>query len=100
MSQFEASRFRGGVNYYRNFHRNWEITPQLSGAKVTVPTLFVAGERDVVIAGASKEQLTGSMSRVVEDLRGVILLPEAGHWIQQELPEGTNRAVLNFLNEL
>jgi pimeloyl-ACP methyl ester carboxylesterase len=100
VSLFESAGFRGGINYYRNFHRNWEITPQLSGAKVTVPTLFVAGERDVVIGGASQEQLTGSMSRVVEDLRGVVLLPEAGHWIQQELPEDTNRAVLEFLNEL
>jgi pimeloyl-ACP methyl ester carboxylesterase len=97
VEQFEAAGFRGGVNYYRNFHRNWEITPQLSDAKVTVPTLFIAGEGDSVIAGATQEQLQASMSRVVEDLRGVILLPDAGHWIQQELPEETNRAVLNFL---
>ncbi len=97
VAQFEQSGFRGGVNYYRNFHRNWEITPQLSGAKVEVPTVFIAGTRDVVIAGANQEQLTAMMSPVVSDLRGVILLPDAGHWIQQELPEQTNAAVLEFL---
>jgi pimeloyl-ACP methyl ester carboxylesterase len=100
VKQFQAAGFRGGVNYYRNFHRNWEITPQLADARVTVPTLFIAGENDVVIAGASQPRLEGAMRRVVDDLRGVILLPQAGHWIQQELPEQTNAAVLDFLNSL
>ena len=97
---FEESGFRGGVNYYRNFQRNWEITEHLQGVKVDVPTLFIAGERDVVIAGASKEQLTGSMNRAVNDLRDVVLVPGIGHWVQQEAPEETNEAMLEFLNSL
>jgi pimeloyl-ACP methyl ester carboxylesterase len=100
VSQFKGAGFRGGVNYYRNFQRNWELTPHLSTARVTVPTLFIAGENDVVIAGAPQARLEGAMRRVVDDLRGVILLPRAGHWIQQELPEETNAAVLEFLNGL
>lgn len=100
VNQFKAAGFRGGVNYYRNFHRNWEITPQLADARVTVPTLFLAGEKDVVIAGAPQARLEGAMRRVVDDLRGVILIPEAGHWIQQERPAETNAAVLEFLKGL
>lgn len=100
VSQFEYAGFRGGINYYRNFHRNWEITPQLSTARIAIPTLFVAGEKDVVIAGASAERLQGAMSRVVDDLRGVVLLPGAGHWVQQERPKETNQAVLDFLRGL
>lgn len=100
VSQFEAAGFRGGINYYRNFHRNWEITPQLADEKISVPTLFIAGENDMVIGGASQGRLQGAMNRVVEDLRGVVLLPQAGHWIQQELPEETNAAVLDFLQGL
>jgi pimeloyl-ACP methyl ester carboxylesterase len=100
VSQFEAAGFRGGVNYYRNFHRNWEITPQLADVQVAVPTRFIAGERDVVIAGASQDTLTAMMGRVVPDLRGVILLPDAGHWVQQELPKDTNAAILEFLEGL
>ena len=100
VGQFSEAGFRGGVNYYRNFHRNWEITPQLATARVTVPTLFIAGENDVVIAGASQGRLQGAMNRVVDDLRDVVILPEAGHWIQQELPEATNAAVLDFLRSL
>jgi len=53
-----------------------------------------------VIGGASQEQLTRSMSRVVEDLRGVVLIPEIGHWVQQEAPEEVTQAMLDFLNEV
>tara|TARA_E500000331_G_scaffold309583_1_gene315799 strand:+ start:96 stop:293 length:198 start_codon:yes stop_codon:yes gene_type:complete len=63
-----------------------------------VPTLFIAGEQDMVIAGASQEQLTSAMSRVATDLRGVVLIPEIGHWVQQEAPEETNAAMHEFLN--
>ena len=98
VNQFEKSGFRGGVNYYRNFGRNWEITESLSNTKIEVPTLFIAGEQDVVIAGASKEQLTGAMRRVVTDLHDVLLIPNIGHWVQQEAPDETNQAMSDFLN--
>ena len=100
VNQFEQSGFRGGINYYRNFQRNWEITEHLQNTKITVPTLFIAGTKDVVIAGASEGQLKGAMSRIAEDFRGVVLIPDIGHWVQQEAPEETNRAMLEFLQSL
>ena len=100
VSEFEFSGFRGGVNYYRNFHRNWEITEDLSDSKIEVPTLFLAGEQDVVIAGATVEQLTRSMGRVVNDLKDVVLLPGIGHWVQQEAPEEVNQIMSDFLTEI
>jgi epoxide hydrolase A/B len=100
VSQFEAAGFRGGINYYRNFHRNWEITEHLQGATIKIPVLFIAGSRDVVIAGADKERLTATISRAAEDLRDVVLIPEIGHWVQQEAPEATNAAMMEFLNSL
>lgn len=100
IARFRLSGFRGGLNYYRNFHRNWLITPQLAGARVDIPALFIAGEKDMVIRGMDKEQLVSRISRVATDLRDVILFPRAGHWIQQELPENTNAAVLQFLTDI
>ncbi|MFT4861056.1 MAG: pimeloyl-ACP methyl ester carboxylesterase [Pseudohongiellaceae bacterium] len=100
VSQFEQAGFRGGINYYRNFQRNWEITEHLQNTKITVPTLFIAGTKDVVISGASEGQLNGAMSRIAEDFRGVVLLPDIGHWVQQEAPEETNRAMHEFLQSL
>ena len=54
----------------------------------------------MVIGGATAGQLTASMSRVTDDLRGVVLIPEIGHWVQQEAPEETNAAMLEFLGGL
>lgn len=100
VSEFEEAGFRGGVNYYRNFNRNWELTPQLDGATIDMPVAFIAGTDDIVINGASEEALTASMSRVANDLRDVTLIPDAGHWIQQEKPEEVNALLLQFLSGL
>jgi pimeloyl-ACP methyl ester carboxylesterase len=100
VNEFTASGFRGGINFYRNFHRNWEITPELADRKVTQPTTFIAGQRDGVIRGQTAEQLTATMSRVVTDFRGSTIIPDAGHWVQQEKADETNAAIVAFLNGL
>lgn len=97
VSEFKEAGFRGGVNYYRNFDRNWEITPQLAGARIKVPVAFIAGVDDIVIRGAKEDGLRTTMSRVSDDLRAVKLVPGAGHWIQQEKPQEVNAFVLDFL---
>jgi len=100
VSQFENAGFRGGVNYYRNIERNWELTEDVEDQRIKVPTLFIAGEQDVVIGGATAEMLETRMGPVVPDLRGVVLFPGIGHWVQQEAPEETNAAMLEFLGKL
>jgi pimeloyl-ACP methyl ester carboxylesterase len=97
VAEFKEAGFRGGINYYRNFHRNWETTPQLSGAKISAPVLFLAGDKDIVIRGASVEGLTASMRNAVPGLRAVKLLPNTGHWVQQERPVEVNAEIIEFL---
>ena len=95
-TEFERTGFTGGINWYRNFHRNWELTPQLTGAKIDRPSAFVAGERDPVLVMASP----AGMDKWLTDLRGSTLIPGAGHWVQQEAPQETNDALLRFLASL
>ena len=97
VNEFKEAGFRGGINLYRNWHRNWATTPQLAGAKIPQPVLFIAGQKDGVIRGATAEQLTASMNPVAIDLRGVKLIPDAGHWVQQEKPTETNAALVEVL---
>ncbi len=96
VSQFEKAGFRGGVNYYRNFTRSWELTADLDQT-VQVPALFIAGDKDMVIGGASETQLRGMMASTVPQLTDVVLIPGIGHWVQQEAPAETNEALLAFL---
>lgn len=100
VSEFKHAGFRGGINYYRNFNRNWETTPQLAGKKVEAPVIFLAGTDDIVIAGRTKEQLDASMRNVVTDFRGVKLYPKIGHWVQQEAAAEVNADLIAFLKTL
>jgi len=96
VSEFQRTGFRGGLNWYRNFDRNWEITPQLAGAKVEQPAIFVAGERDGVIRMSSPEAMRANM----KDLRKLVLIPGCGHWTQQERPAEVNAELIAFLKGL
>ena len=95
-SVFARTGFTGGLNWYRNFDRNWELTPELSGVRVEVPALFVAGAGDPVLGMAPLDP----MREWVTDLRDIVLVPGAGHWVQQEEPEAVNAALLQFLSGL
>ena len=55
--------------------------------------MFLAGERDPVLSFLP----LGPMRIQVSDLRELVLVPDAGHWIQQERPAETNVALLRFL---
>lgn len=93
--EFERTGFRGGINWYRNIDRMWELAPFLSGAKLRQPALFVAGEADGVIK-LYREALD-AMGQTVPNLRKKILLPGAGHWVQQERPAEVNELLIAFL---
>ena len=99
VSQFEKSGFRGGVNYYRNFGLSWELTADLDQT-VRVPALFIAGDKDLVISGATEPQLRAMMATTLPQLTDVVLIPDIGHWVQQEAAEETNAALLSFLEAL
>ncbi|MFQ5740042.1 MAG: alpha/beta fold hydrolase [Acidobacteriota bacterium] len=93
--EFERTGFRGALNWYRNIDRMWELTPFLSGAKLRQPALFVAGEVDGVIT--MYREAFDALEKAAPGLRNKVLLPGAGHWIQQERPAEVNELVIAFL---
>ena len=96
VAEFTRTGFTGGVNWYRNFDRNWELTPQLADAKVTVPSLFISGRLDPVIRATPPEAVT----HLLADHRGDVLIDGAGHWVQQEKPDEVNAALVSFLRDV
>ena len=98
--QFTNHSFRAPINYYRNMDQNWENTSHLAAAKVAIPALFIAGAEDHAIGGANAEQIAAGMALAVPGLRSTVVIPGAGHWIQQEKPAETNRALLDFIRGL
>ena len=96
--EFTRAGFRGGINWYRNLDRNWEMTAFQDGAKVTQPAVFIAGEKDAVltITGDAVKNQTTTMPR----LTATHLIPGAGHWVQQEKPAEVNALLIEFLRGL
>jgi epoxide hydrolase A/B len=98
--QFAKTGFRGGLNWYRNIDRSWEVLAPFAGARVTVPALYVAGDRDLVVHFRSMDQLLPNLTRFVPELRKTVMLPGCGHWTQQERPEAVNAEMIEFLRGL
>ena len=98
--EFKRSGFRGPLNYYRNVDRNWELMAAFAGVPVTVPALYVAGDRDLVVAFPGTDQLLANLKHFVPALRNIQMLPGCGHWTQQERPSEVNAAIIDFLRGL
>jgi pimeloyl-ACP methyl ester carboxylesterase len=98
--EFKRSGFRGPLNYYRNVDRNWELMAAFAGVPVTVPALYVAGDRDLVVSFPGTDQLLANLKHFVPALRNIQMLPGCGHWTQQERPSEVNAAIIDFLRGL
>ena len=91
---FTNSGFAGPLNYYRNHNLTWELSAN-KPTEIHQPALFVAGERDGVIAMAGPA--LKNMPNFVTDLRINELIPKIGHWTQQEAPQAVNGYLLEWL---
>jgi pimeloyl-ACP methyl ester carboxylesterase len=98
--EFKRNGFRGPLNYYRNIDRNWELLAPFADVKVTVPALFVAGDRDMVVALPGMDQHLASLKQFVPALRDIKMLPGCGHWTQQERATEVNAAIIDFARSL
>ncbi len=94
--EFAGSGFRGGLNRYRNMDRDWEELPELATAKIEQPALFITGENDPVRGFAPAD----GMKESVPGLKDSLIIPAAGHWVQQEKAAEVNEALLTFLKGL
>jgi len=96
--EFERTGFAPGLSYYRSLEDSWEELEPMVGKPVTVPSLYIGGERDVATFWGAE-----AIARANEHLKehaGSVILPGTGHWIQQESPAETNRLLLDFLKQL
>jgi pimeloyl-ACP methyl ester carboxylesterase len=92
VTAFERTGFTGGLNYYRNIDRNWELSQSLPD-RIDCPAMFLTGARDPVATFMPADRLSAAAS----DLRANIVLDGAGHWVQQERAADVNTALLTFL---
>ena len=87
VENFEHSGFTGGINWYRNFDRNWQLLADVEQI-VRAPALMLYGDHDMVPKSAKLEHFVPNVE--IQNL-------DCGHWIQQERPEQVNSAMLDWL---
>lgn len=94
---FKSSGFRGPINRYRAQVLDYSDLAELAGKKITQPSCFIAGERDLVRSFVPGTDLFANPGIACADFRGATILPGIGHWVQQEAPIETNNALATFL---
>jgi pimeloyl-ACP methyl ester carboxylesterase len=96
--EYARSGFHGPLAWWRNIDRGWELMAPFAGAAVTVPALYMAGDRDFVATVFSQD--VAKQSALVPKLRPPIMLPGCGHWTQQERAPEVSAAMIDFLRSL
>jgi pimeloyl-ACP methyl ester carboxylesterase len=103
VSVYKQTGFQGGLNRYRSMtDETWNAEPgvrALCGKKIEVPVRFIAGAMDwgtwqypgVAEAMRSESVVKGG----IED-KDFVIVEGAGHWVQQEKPDETVYALLQF----
>ena len=89
---FERTGFRGGINWYRNLDRNLKEVPGMGQAKLDLPCLMLTAEWDPAI----RPEMAEGMPALIDDLE-LHMIPQAGHWVQQEAPDLVNAHLVDWL---
>jgi pimeloyl-ACP methyl ester carboxylesterase len=79
-------REQGGLNWYRNLDRNWDLTAPWQGAQIHQPSLFIAGSRDSVITGLIGAKRVTELDRVLPNIKQKLIIDGAGHWCSRNAP--------------
>ncbi|MGE0046249.1 MAG: alpha/beta fold hydrolase [Hyphomonadaceae bacterium] len=88
---FTRTGFTGGINWYRNFTRNWQRSEGIKD-HVALPSLMIMAEFDAVLPPSAAD----GMEAYVPNLDKV-LIKGSGHWTQQEKPEETTAAIASWV---
>ncbi|MFC1823366.1 alpha/beta fold hydrolase [Thermodesulfobacteriota bacterium] len=91
---YQRTGFRGGINWYRNIDKNFDLYPEMGKKKLDLPCLMVTAEWDFALSPS----LADGMPQVCSDLE-MHMIEKCGHWTQQEKPEELNRIMTHWLRE-
>jgi pimeloyl-ACP methyl ester carboxylesterase len=100
VAEFSRTGFRGGLNWYRNITRSWELLAPWRGRMIRQPSMFIAGARDDVLKFPSSQPQIANFTNTLPGLRGCHILEGAGHWVQRERASMVNDLLITFLNGL
>ncbi len=94
--EYQRTGFQGGLNWYRSGALGTAEMQLFAGRRIEQPSIFISGASDW-----GNYQSPGALEKMQDqactDMRGVHLVPGAGHWVQQEQPGRTVELLIDFL---
>jgi pimeloyl-ACP methyl ester carboxylesterase len=95
VSSWKSGGISGGINYYRaNLSlRYWLNSNAISFPKIKVPVLHIWAEGDKFLG----KELTKNTQEFIDAQYRLHLIPNCGHWIQQEASDEVNGVMIKFL---
>ncbi|CAM8953147.1 unnamed protein product [Rhodiola kirilowii] len=95
---FEKTGFTGGLNYYRAMNLTWELLAPWQEAKITTPTKFITGDKDLGFSSfGTKHYINGDeFKSLVPNLDVVII--DGHHFIQWENAARVTQEILKFFD--
>lgn len=100
-TEFSRTGFRGGLNWYRVSKLNWELLAPWHNAPLLPPSLFIGGERDLVVNWPGmRDAISNLRDASMPGMTQAVLLDGCGHWTQQERPGEVNDLIIEFLSNL
>jgi len=99
LEEFKQGGFHGPLNRYRAADLDFDDLQETNTRRFTQPILFIGGAKDPSRFIYGVDDYENPLIRS-DDPRGKHIIPDAGHWIQQEAPEEVNRYMIEFLDSL
>jgi pimeloyl-ACP methyl ester carboxylesterase len=97
-AEFGRTGFTGALNWYRAMDLSWSLTGPFAGMSVSVPSIFMFGDRDPVVRHVHRAIV--NLRRHVPRLEDTVVVQGAGHWIALEAADRVNRRLIDFLRGL
>lgn len=98
LNELAQQGFDRPLNWYRARDITYHSTEHLGPAAPFIkPALFVTGEFDPVIFVKGEAKAKADMEKCCTQC-SMVVVPGAGHWIQQEKPKEVNDELLAFMN--
>ncbi|KAK8649690.1 hypothetical protein V6N13_139356 [Hibiscus sabdariffa] len=98
VTKFQKTGYTGGLNYYRNFDRNWELLAPWAGCEIKTPAKFIVGDKDLVyhMPGMKDYIHKGGFKEDVPLLQEVVVMEGVGHFINMKIPDEITNHIFNF----
>ena len=100
VADYARSGFTGGLNWYRAMDLRWQQRRRFEGVPNPVPFFFVGSENDTDLEAFHGDDPLAKLPEQYADLRGMAMVPKAGHMLQMERPAELNAHLLRFLGQV